>query len=145
MISTPGMAPIAAYLKAQVTELKSVETAAAFFAAAEGNIATPAAYVLPVATSADPNSVAAGQVRQRLTETFAVALFFGRAGAKGEHAVVKFEPVRDAILTALVGWKHPDGGTAIEVVRQQLTRYDAENQIFGWQIDFRFRHHISNL
>lgn len=72
----------------------------------------PACYVLPFASGAGANGLAAGGFRQRLEETVAILLVTGNLrDARGEAASTDLVAIRDTVRASLLGWSP---GTAWE-------------------------------
>ena len=105
------LAEIQARLTAEVPALKLV-AGAAELAALRNNppkSRQPAAYVLPIADTAGPNSVAMA-VSQQVTERFGVALALGsHEDPRGGAASEAMETVKRAVRDALLGWPPETG------------------------------------
>lgn len=90
-----------------LAELRSVDSAAEYAAleAPPAPARCPAAYVVELADQAGGNGLAAGGVRQLLTERLAVVLIVASLrDARGAAAAAELREVRHATRAALVGW-----------------------------------------
>jgi len=91
-------------LREQLTGFKAIGGAADLDAAAEGAVATPSAFVIPLADSARPNGLI-GTHHQELTEAFAVILVVANLrDARGDAALQTLAPLRLQVRQALAGW-----------------------------------------
>lgn len=96
--------PIIARLDAQVAALKKVGGAADFEAALAELKIEPAAFVIPLRDAAQPNTLE-NAVSQRVISRFGVALAVQNLrDASGTKAQTELAPLRDSVITALLGW-----------------------------------------
>lgn len=129
-------AQVIARLVAQVPALKLVAGAAQFAALDAPPPLLPAAYVLPIASQAEPNSLAAGGFRQRVTEVFAVILLHRNLrDARGAAAVLDLaDTLIPAVRTALIGWAPAAGWDALSLAQGRLI--DTDDNVLAWRDDF---------
>lgn len=123
-------------LAAQLADLREVGGAANAADAMEQARTLPAAYVLPVAQSAERAERIGGQLRQRVESTIAILCGIDLRGADAHDDIERW---RDAIKRALVGWR-PD--EACDLV--QFTQYDLlsiEPQAAWMQVQFATAQH----
>jgi hypothetical protein len=98
----------------------------------------PAAYVIELADSADPNGLATGGVRQRLTRTIGVVLIVSALrDAKGGAAVASLAPLRQALRLALVGIEPDEAHEPVTYARGRLLA--AAGGFVAWQDEFSTR------
>lgn len=124
---------IASRLRASVPDLRLVAELAQYAALTGLPKAMPAAYVLPVSDAAGPNLLVTNGVRQPLTTTLGVILFFEhRADAAGGAATLGLIQLRDQVRQALIGWQ-PDeaieplllaGGRLIDLIQRTAVWQD---------------------
>lgn len=101
----------------------------------------PHAFVLPVGDDAEPNLIATGAVRQRVTETIAVLLVHKHAGEKtGGRVRAALEPLKQAVRAALMGWVPDPDYTPFELVRARLVGLAGGAAFL--QLDFRTAWHL---
>lgn len=85
----------------------------------------PAAYVVPLALDAEPNSALDGVV-QLQAMSFGVVLAVKHAGdATGAKAIADLVAARRAVALALQGWVPPDCGTVVTFTSGSLDRLEA--------------------
>lgn len=111
---------------ALVGQVKSVGGSADFDAAADGAVATPAAFVMPISESAEENAYVSGLVSQRVQVEFAVLLVVSnRRDATGEAAMADLATLRQAVRASLLGWvPDPDSGSLMQYSSGRLLRLD---------------------
>lgn len=129
---------VQARLSSQVGELKSVGEAVGFIAVSRDvkPINTPQAWVVPVSESAGKNTLS-GAVSQRVGTRFgviyAVKQFNDPAGAKRMEGL---RAIRNATLSALVGWE-PEGTDAqIAFSGGRMMQFDSQRAILWWMDEF---------
>jgi hypothetical protein len=124
---------IASRLRASVPDLRLVAELAQYAALTGLPKAMPAAYVLPVSDAAGPNLLVTNGVRQPLTTTLGVILFFEhRADAAGGAATLGLIQLRDQVRQALIGWQPADatepfllaGGRLIDLIQRTAVWQD---------------------
>lgn len=130
------LAPIEARLKDQVAALNRNVAGAVDFAAAEGNLkSVPAAFVLPLIDKAGPNNLACGGIEQRVVERFGVALVVNNASdARGAAAHTALEPLRRAVIDALLGWPPGAEYDPCEYGGGRILKLNGMD--LWWQLDF---------
>ncbi len=93
---------------------------------------SPAAYVLPAATAAQPNGVAAGGFRQALSETAQVMLLVRNLrDPRAEAASLDLIALRDIVRANLLGWVPLSGWEPLELVEGRL--FEAEDGVAVWR------------
>lgn len=98
----------------------------------------PAAYVIELADSADPNGLATGGIRQRVTRGFGVVLIVSALrDPKGGPAASTLAPLRQALRQALVGFSPDEAHEPVTYVRGRLLA--AERGFLAWQDEFSTR------
>lgn len=128
--------PIIARLAGQLSGFPVIAGAADLDAAIETAPATPAAYVLPLAETADENDLA-GIVHQRLVQDFAVVLVVANLrDARGAAAAAELAARREAVRAALLGWvADTPSGEAVTFVSGRLLQFrDAR---LWWSDEYR--------
>lgn len=115
---------------------------AAGFANAEAQLRNkiPAAFVLPLAESAEANELSSG-ISQRVAQRFGVVLAVSNhRDAGGEAALGDLAPVRSAVMTALLGWAVDGNHDPVEFAGGRLV--DLSQGVLWWQDDFLTRFHV---
>ncbi|MEN9671437.1 MAG: hypothetical protein RL018_1714 [Pseudomonadota bacterium] len=133
-----------AKLKSDCPLLKQV-SGSADFAAAKTLLKNkmPAAFVVPLAEQASPNSSATMQVSQKVVQQFGVFIAVSNLrDATGEHAVSDLFSVRQQILQKLVGWTPAGAVSFIEFGGGSLM--DMDDQVVWWQDNFTLDIYIRN-
>jgi len=130
------LSAIVARLKAQLTGVKDVGVVADLVAAATGMVATPSAFVLPLADSAVDIGMLS-QTGEKIAQTFGVVhCINNRRDAKGGAALDDLKTLRLALRAALVGWV-PDAsnGEAVTFASGRLLQLDGDGRLW-WQDEF---------
>ena len=134
--------PIITRLQAQLSGFVAIAGAADMDAAIEAAPATPAAYVVPLAETADDPDLA-GAHHQRVLQEFGVVLVVANLrDATGRAAAVDLATRRLALRTALLGWA-PDAsnGEVVAFTSGALLQFrDARlwwRDVFRVMTDFR--------
>ena len=128
--------PILARLKAQLTGFAVIAASADADIAIDGAPATPAAYVVPLAETAE-GSALLGLHHQRVTQEFGVVLVLSNLrDATGAAAAADLHAKRMALRAALLGWV-PDAsnGEPVSFTAGQLLQF--RDQRLWWQDVFR--------
>lgn len=123
-------------LKAELTALRSVGASADLDAAIEGAVALPAAFVLPLADSAQDMGLT-GSTGQRIAQAFGVLhVVSNRRDAQGGQALNDLKTHRLALRAALVGWV-PDASNGEPVLYKagRLLRLDGDGRLW-WMDEF---------
>ncbi len=94
----------------------------------------PAAYIVPLAETAQPRQADALPQVVQLTFGIILAVAAERADPTGGHAVIRIEPVRQALRDALMGWTAPGAETACAYAGGDLLRVEADG--LWWQDSF---------
>ena len=127
-------------LKANVAGLgiKSIAGAAALDAVDDNTIATPSLIVVPLAESAEPNSLV-GATSQRITQAFGVVFVVSNLrDVAGAAAAQTLAPLRLAVRAALTGWAPlPENGEQISFTSGRLLSFGNGRLI--WADDFALR------
>lgn len=139
MIKTPSLSLVQDHLKANVDALRDVGLAAEFAGTDEAALRSPTAFVLPAGGPFDKNKTP-GRVSQVEHHGFAVVLAFKRAGRTGEGGIEDLEPVRDAVLQALMGHVLEGAKSAISIKRSHLVDFNPKTQRLWWQISCVYDH-----
>lgn len=128
--------PIADRLKDQVSAFRNNVGGAVDFAAAEGNLkSVPAAFVLPLMDKAGQNNLACGGVEQRVVERFGVALVVNNTSdARGNAAHTDLEPLRRAVIDALLNWQPSAEYDPCEYGGGRILKLNGKD--LWWQLDF---------
>ena len=125
---------IVARLKAELTALRSVGASADLDAAIEGAVAMPAAFVLPLAETAQDMEMT-GATGQRITQAFGVLhVVSNKRDAQGGQALDDLNTHRLALRQALVGWVPSEAdGEPVTFTGGRLLRLDGDGRL--WWID----------
>jgi hypothetical protein len=125
---------IVAHLKAELTALRSVGASADLDAAIEGAVAMPAAFVLPLAESAQDLGLV-GSTGQAIAQAFGVLqVVSNKRDAQGGAALDDLKTHRLALRQALVGWVPvPADGEPVTFTGGRLLRLDGDGRL--WWID----------
>lgn len=101
-----------------------------------GDARLPAAYVMPIATTAGANNLAAGGFRQRLADEFAVVILHRNLrDARGAAAALDLsETLIPAVRQALIGWLPATGWEQVEMRSGRLL--DIEDNVLAWREDY---------
>jgi hypothetical protein len=95
----------------------------------------PAAFVVPLADPASPNTSATMLVSQRVVQQFGVIVAVSNVrDATGQQAVSDLFAVRNQIITALLGWVPAGAVAGMEFGGGKLV--DMNDQVLWWQDDF---------
>jgi hypothetical protein len=132
------VSPVIARLRANLTGFTVVAGSADLEAATASNATTPAAYVMPLAESAEPNDML-GLTHQRLTLEFAVVTVVANLrDATGAAATADLNGKRMQVRAALVGWV-PDAsnGEPVTFTSGRLLQF-RDSQLW-WIDDFAVR------
>lgn len=124
-------------LQAELTGLRRVGASADLDAAMAGLVATPTAFVVPLAESAESDGLLSS-VDQRITQNFSVIhVLNNRRDAGGAAALHDLHAFRQALRTALVGWV-PDAtnGEPVLYTGGRLLRLDGDGQLW-WGDEFQ--------
>ena len=143
-VATPTLEPIAKHLADTVSGLRAADAGFDVAAGADKTLASPSALVMPFAAAFGPN-VVGGAVRQQRTHIFSVVLFFTGTGANGKAAMESFQELKDGVLEALIGWRHPEGASSVEGVAERLLKFDAKRQLAIYEMRFSHKTHVSKL
>lgn len=130
------VAPVIARLKAQLTGFVGITGAGDLDVAIDGTPNTPAAYVMPLAETAEESNFI-GVIDQRLTQEFAVVLVVSNLrDATGAAAVAELATKRLALRAALLGWA-PDAATGEPVQFVSGAVLQFRDQRLWWRDVFR--------
>lgn len=135
---------VIAHLKTSVAALKKV-AGAVDFASAGMDLKTnlPAAYVLPLAEKADPNQLADG-VLQKVGARFGVVIAVSNLrDARGEQAHSGLDPLRSAVIAALLGWAPSDAHDPVEFVSGRILNF--ADGVLWWQDEFTTAYLLRNF
>jgi hypothetical protein len=92
----------------------------------------PAAFVIPLAEQASPNSSATTLVSQKVNQQFGVILAVSNLrDATGEKALADLAAVRQQVFAALLGWIPLGERSAMELSGGNLQ--DMSDQVLWWQ------------
>lgn len=128
---------IEARLRGTMPQLRTVAGAVEFAALQAPPLPAklPAAYVMPVADEAAPNSLASMLHRQVLTATIRVALITrDLRDTRGDAALTTLDALRRGLRQALAGWTPPGARSALELRRGALL--DFQDGTLTWAEDF---------
>lgn len=106
--------------------------------AARGVPQSPAAYVIPISDSGEPNTFGTGAFQQRLTETWGLVLACREVSdAAGGRATVTIGAVRRTVRAALAGWQPDDNHEPMAFASGNLV--DLQNGVVWWLDQYRVR------
>lgn len=127
---------IVARLKTELSALRSVGASADLDAAIEGAVAMPAAFVLPLAESAQDMAMT-GQTGARIRQAFGVLhVVSNRRDAQGGQALDDLKAHRLALRAALVGWVPVEAdGEPVRFTAGRLLRLDGDGRLW-WMDEF---------
>lgn len=128
--------PIVDRLKA--AGLQPVEGVLEFVALTEAPRASPAFFVAPERESASPNRMA-GVVDQKVAATFSVIIVV-RAARRAGAVSDELKAHCDAVVDALLGWRHPESSSPCEYAGGRLL--SVEGQHLSWALSFTASRHI---
>ena len=122
-------------LKATLAGFKDIGGAADLGAAMAGAVVVPAAYVVPLADSAQPSQLT-GVHEQLVTQSFGVILVVSnRRDAKGAAALGELAPLRLQVRAALTGWAPTTEGLPVEMAGGRLLNLDGDGRLW-WSDEF---------
>ncbi len=128
--------PIITRLRAQLTGWVAIAGAADAAAAVENSPATPAAYVVPLAETADAPDLV-GVHHQRLMQEFGVVIVVSNLREPtGAAAAAELAARRLAVRAALLGWV-PDASTGETVAFVAGRLLEFRDQRLWWTDEFR--------
>ena len=135
-------AVIARLRSAAMPPLRLVDGAAEFAALDAPPALLPAAYVIPLDTTAAPNGLAAGGFRQRVQEGFGVVLLHRNLrDPQGARAALDLaDGVIPAVRAALMGWVPAPGWDQVELRAAGLT--DMDEGVLAWREEFVTATHL---
>jgi hypothetical protein len=126
---------VIARLASEVPALRKVAGSADFAGAAPDLKQTPAAYVIELSNRAEPNSLATIAVSQQNTVLFGVILAVQNLrDATGQKAGTDMRLLREAVMTALIGWEPDPDYDVLEYSAGRLLQLD--NLVLWWQDDY---------
>lgn len=130
------LSPVVTRLKATLTALRTVGAAADLDAAFNGVVATPSAFVLPLAEAGDGMGLLSS-TGQRLTLAFGVVhCLSNRRDAQGGAAMDDLATHRAALKTALIGWvPNAATGEAVNFKAGRLLKMDGDGRLW-WTDEF---------
>lgn len=122
-------------LRSTLTGFKAIGGAADLDAAIEGAVATPSAFVIPLAESAKPGGLL-GVHDQCIAVAFGVVLVVANLrDARGDAAMQDLTPLRMQVRQALAGWTPvPADGEPVQMAGGRLLRL-AESRLW-WSDEF---------
>jgi len=144
-IAMLSMDTIVARLQNQVPALRKIESAASLeYALKNGARSVPAAFVIPLSETLSNNLLSFPAIRQEVTVMFSVALCVQDfSDARGAAALSSgLEPVRQAILTALLGFAPISQGYAVTHSKGSLLQIKQGHLI--WQDNFKTQFYRSS-
>lgn len=109
---------------------------------AEAPRVSPALFIVPERGGASPNSLGAGAIDQKVTETFSVVLVLEavrRVGGTSEALQENTKKVMDALL----GWQHPEASKPCEFAGERLV--SAQGRQVLWAMSFTTSRHIRKV
>lgn len=131
------LSPVADRLKGQVTTLRNNVSGAADFASGkEGVKSVPASFVIPLMDRAVPAQTQDfGSVLQHVSERFGVVLVVSNMrDATGGNAHGDLQPLRDAVIAALLGWQPAAEYDPIEYGGGRMLALSGSD--LWWQLEF---------
>lgn len=128
-------------LQGQRPPFAIVEGVARFAAIRAEPPAYPAAYVLPLAETASPNTHATGSILQEVSASVAVVILCRAAqDPSGAAAIADLAALRLAIRDALLGWAPAGASDGYEFSGGELLR--AEGGSVWWQDTYTAPYHL---
>lgn len=122
-------------LKATMSGFKAIGGAADLGAAMGGAVTAPAAYVIPLADSAQPSQLI-GVHEQLVTQAFGVILVVSnRRDATGAAALGELAPLRTQVRAALAGWAPTAEGLPVQMTGGRLLSLDGDGRLW-WSDEF---------
>lgn len=103
---------------------------------------SPALFIVPERGAAQPNSLGAGGIDQKVTETFSVVLVEDaarRVAGVSEALQVDTKKVMDALL----GWMHPETTKPCEFAGERLVSTEGRQVV--WAMSFSTSRHIRRV
>lgn len=135
MLSQPVVDLLKALTTLSVKDFNKVSGAADFASAQEDLKITPAAYVIPLADTAQPNRLQFSGIEQHVTERFAVVLAVKNArDVRGDAVNVALETLRDKTINAVIGFVPDTGYEPAEYGGGRLLMLDVA--VTWWQLEF---------
>jgi hypothetical protein len=127
--------PVADQIKASVTDFRLVAGAANFAAAKDDLKMPPAAYVIPLSDSAQPNLLQGYSVEQHVVERFGVILAVSNVrDVRGDAVNAPLEALRKATIGCLLGYQPAADYDPIEYGGGKLLMLDVS--VMWWQLEF---------
>ena len=126
---------IIARLTATLTGFKAIGGAADLDAAIGGAVAVPAAFVIPLADSAQPSRMV-GVHEQLIDQAFGVVLVAAnRRDTTGAAALAELKALRLQVRAALAGWAPTPEGLPVQISGGRLLRLDGDGRLW-WSDEF---------
>lgn len=115
------LTPVISRLKAQLSGFKSIGGTVDLDSAASGTVATPSAFVMPLAYRGEPSNML-GVHEQRITEGFAVILVVSnKRDTTGAASLDDLSPLCQQVRDALAGWVPiPADGEPVQITGGRL-------------------------
>ncbi len=133
--------PIALHLKGAVTALADVGLAGDFQTAMQNlRLKAPAAFVLPGPERGGPNEYI-NAVSQRVTLRFSVVLAIQNLrDMQGDAAQTDLDPIRTAVLGALLGWQPAAADSPITYGAGRMVKW--ADGVLWWQDDYDTTYYV---
>ena len=138
------LSPVITRLKSQVTAFKKVAGAAEYGAARKDlKPLPPTAFVIPLRDAAGRNELE-NAISQRVSAQFAIVFAVQNLrDPRGSQANEDLDPLRDAVMTALLGWQPDSSSDPCEYVGGQLL--DLDGALVWWQDVFTTAFYVRSV
>lgn len=131
-------------LRMEVPRLRLIGGAAQLARARDGATVLPAAFVLPVAETAEANPYMDQGVQQKVSEDFVVLVAAQNVSDdEGAAALEALAPMRLAVRAALLGWQPDADADNVEFVRGDLVEF--QDSVLWWGDTYRTGHVIRSF
>lgn len=136
-----SLAPVIERIRAEASGFREIGGAAEIGRAMQDLRIWPAAWVLPLAETAEPSPYADPILDQRVRVRFCVLLAARDVAWRQGEALTELGRARSEILRALLPWAHPDAGSAPVHERGSLVSEAAPSGLLVWRDDYVLTHH----
>lgn len=141
MKTEPDIEPLEAYLGTASTGLKTVDSVGGYLGADGAPTASPSASVFYAGSDYGDRKTTSD--RKLGKARFVVLIALKQAGKDGAKALAKLKATKDAVISALDGWKHPDCRDALDLKRSRLLVIDQNTSTLWWELSFTAAHYLA--